>query len=50
MKIKVSATLDQAILDWIDSQVKTQRFRNRSHAIDYALTQLINQGKTENIM
>ena len=40
MKTKISATVDQAILNWVDTQVKTQRFRNRSHAIDYALNQL----------
>ena len=47
MKTKISATVDQAILDWVDAQVKTQRFRNRSHAIDYALSQL--RKKEENL-
>ncbi len=39
-KIKTSIALDEELLKWIDSQVKTKRFANRTHAIEYALEQL----------
>lgn len=44
MKSKISVTVDKKIVDWIDEQVKTQRFRNRSHAVELALMEFI---KTE---
>ena len=37
MKAKISVTVEREIVDWIDEQVKTQRFRNRSHAVELAL-------------
>ncbi len=40
MKSQISATLDQTLLDWIDTQIATQKFRNRSHALEYALMKL----------
>ena len=39
-KIKTSVALDEELLTWIDSQIKTKRFANRTHAIEYALEQL----------
>jgi Arc/MetJ-type ribon-helix-helix transcriptional regulator len=39
-KIKTSIALDEDLLKWIDEQVKTKRFANRTHAIEYALTKL----------
>jgi Arc/MetJ-type ribon-helix-helix transcriptional regulator len=32
--------LDERLLSWIDSQIKTKRFANRTHAIEYALERL----------
>jgi len=46
MKQKISVTVDQKIVEWMDSQVKTQRFRNRSHAAEMALIQFIEKEKT----
>jgi Arc/MetJ-type ribon-helix-helix transcriptional regulator len=39
-KIKTSVALDEELLKWIDSQIKTKRFANRTHAIEYALERL----------
>lgn len=41
MKAKISVTVERQIVDWIDEQVKTQRFRNRSHAVELALMKFI---------
>jgi Arc/MetJ-type ribon-helix-helix transcriptional regulator len=45
MKLKISITVDEKIVQWIDGQVKTQRFRNRSHAVELALTRFIESEK-----
>ena len=39
-KVKTSIALDEELLKWIDSQIETKRFANRTHAIEYALEQL----------
>jgi Arc/MetJ-type ribon-helix-helix transcriptional regulator len=45
MKSKISVTVDKKIVDWIDAQVKTQRFRNRSHAVELALMKFMESDK-----
>jgi metal-responsive CopG/Arc/MetJ family transcriptional regulator len=46
-KQKVTVTIDKRLLDWIDKQIETFSFRNRSHAFEYALAKLVeNQKKT----
>jgi Arc/MetJ-type ribon-helix-helix transcriptional regulator len=40
-KIKVSHTIDEDLVNWIDSEIKKKRFASRSHAIEYAVKQLI---------
>lgn len=45
MKSKISVTVDKKIVDWVDAQVKTQRFRNRSHAVELALMKFIETEK-----
>lgn len=37
MKQSISVTVEKEIVEWIDSKVKTQRFRNRSHLVEVAL-------------
>jgi len=37
MKQSISVTVEKEIVKWIDGQVKTQRFRNRSHLVEFAL-------------
>lgn len=44
-KIKVSHTVSKDYVKWIDSEIKKKRFGSRSHAIDYALKQLIDNEK-----
>jgi Arc/MetJ-type ribon-helix-helix transcriptional regulator len=39
-KVKTSIALDEDLVKWIDAQVKTKRFANRTHAVEYALEQL----------
>jgi Arc/MetJ-type ribon-helix-helix transcriptional regulator len=46
-KVKTSIALDEELLKWIDSQIRTRRFANRTHAIEYALEQLRKQRPSE---
>lgn len=39
-KEKMSVSIDENLIKWIDSQIKTKRFASRSHGIEYALNQL----------
>lgn len=39
-KIKTSINIDEDLVKWIDSQIKTKRFATRTHAIEYALEQI----------
>ena len=41
MKAKISVTVEKKLVDWIDRQIETMRFRNRSHAVEYALVKFI---------
>ncbi|MGI0102798.1 MAG: ribbon-helix-helix domain-containing protein [Nitrosotalea sp.] len=38
-KIKLSITIDEELIKWLDSQIKKKKFANRSHGFEYALTQ-----------
>ena len=37
MKQSVSITVEKALLEWIDKQVSSQKYRNRSHLVELAL-------------
>lgn len=39
-KVKTSVSLDEDVLKWMDKQIATKRFRNRSHLMEYAIEQL----------
>lgn len=39
-KVKTSVSLDIETLKWMDQQIETKKFRNRSHVIEYAIEQL----------
>ena len=41
MKAKLSITVEKKLVEWIDRQIESMRFRNRSHAVEYALTKFI---------
>ena len=45
VKEKVSITIDDRLLDWIDNQVQTKKFANRSHGLEFAIQQLKNRTK-----
>jgi Arc/MetJ-type ribon-helix-helix transcriptional regulator len=40
MKERISATVETDLIKWVDQQVETQKYRNRSHAIEVALMKL----------
>ncbi len=42
-KVQVSVTLDDDQLAWMDREIAENRFATRSHAIVYALTQLMKE-------
>ena len=39
-KKKVTITVEKTLIDWIDKQVETYRFRNTSHAFEFAVARL----------
>ena len=41
MKKKLSVTVEKKYVDWIDEHIETLRFRNRRHAMEYALAKFI---------
>jgi len=45
MKSKISITVDKKIVDWLDRNVKTQKFRNRSHGVELALIKMMESEK-----
>lgn len=40
-KSKISVTVDKKIVDWLDGNVKTQIFKNRSHGVELALIKMM---------
>ncbi len=40
VRARVFATIREDLLSWVDDQVKSGRFRNRSHALEYGLIKL----------
>jgi len=44
-KDKVTITVERKILVWIDTQIQSFRFRNRSHAFEFAAAQLMKEEK-----
>jgi len=44
-RAKVSVTVDSELIEWVDKEVKTRRFRNRSHAVEVALAKFIETEK-----
>lgn len=46
-KQKVTITVEKRLLEWIDGEIEKFRFRNRSHAFEYAIAKLIESEKEE---
>ena len=44
-RIRVFATVRDDVEEWIQKQVETGKFRNRSHALEYAILELMKQEK-----
>ncbi len=42
-KVQISITVDDDQLKWMDKEIEENRFATRSHAIAYALTQLMKE-------
>jgi len=40
LRSKMSVTIDVELIKWIEQQIKKQKFRNKSHAVEYALVKL----------
>jgi len=45
MKKPISATIEEELISWIESEVDGQKFRNRSHLIEMALLNMKKGGK-----
>lgn len=46
-KMRLQVTVREDIVKWVDNEVKKLRFASRSHAIEYALQQLMEKKKKE---
>lgn len=44
-KIKISVSVDEDLLKWVDDEIKVKRFANRSHAFENALQRLKNKAE-----
>ncbi|CUR52808.1 conserved protein of unknown function [Nitrosotalea devaniterrae] len=42
VKVKLSITVDEDLIKWLDLQIKKKKYANRSHGFEYSLTQLKN--------
>ncbi len=47
MKQSISITVEKDLVDWIDRQVGTQKYRNRSHLVELALIRFKENEKKE---
>jgi Arc/MetJ-type ribon-helix-helix transcriptional regulator len=46
-KIRRSVTISKELMDWIQLEIKRKRFKDVSHAIEYALYCLMEESKKE---
>jgi Arc/MetJ-type ribon-helix-helix transcriptional regulator len=49
LRAKMSVTIDINLIHWVEEQIKKQRFRNKSHAVEYALIKLKEIIKEESV-
>lgn len=47
MKHKISISVDAETLDKIDANVKSRKFRNRSHAFEYSIEKILEKKMEE---
>jgi len=43
MKKRITITLEDDVLKWLDKNIQKKRFHNYQHAIDYCLSQVMNE-------
>lgn len=41
LKEKISITIDDTLIKWLDNQIKKKKFASRSHGFEYALNELV---------
>jgi len=46
-KSGASGYMDRKILSWIDEKIEENIYRNRSHAVEYALSQLMKNDRPQ---
>jgi len=46
LRAKMSVTIDIELIHWVEEQITKQRFRNKSHAVEYALLRLKESERT----
>lgn len=46
MKYKLSVSLDEKLLQELDRVLSTGKYRNKSHAVEFAVRKLLNQTLT----
>ena len=47
MKLKLSVTIDESLLEELSKLVKSGKFRNKSHVVEYGLNNLIKKNAKE---
>tara|TARA_Y100000310_G_C20667475_1_gene808410 strand:+ start:825 stop:980 length:156 start_codon:yes stop_codon:yes gene_type:complete len=45
MKQKISVTIDEQTLNLVEQKLEDEKFRNRSHVIEYSLKRFLDEGK-----
>ena len=46
-RVRVFATIREDVEKWVQKEVESGRFRNRSHAIEFSLLQLMEKEKKD---
>jgi Arc/MetJ-type ribon-helix-helix transcriptional regulator len=46
-KIRRSVTISEELMKWIQEEIKRKRFKDVSHAIEYALYKLMEESKKQ---
>ena len=44
MKVKISADIDVRLVKWIDEKISENVFRNRTHALEFCIKQVKDNG------
>ncbi|MEM2121974.1 MAG: hypothetical protein QXU20_04950 [Candidatus Woesearchaeota archaeon] len=48
MKERITITLNEELLNWVDYKVKRRIFANRSHAFEFLIARLMENTRIEN--